>query len=182
MDITDDQLAFEDGSIREFRQAVSVAAPDELEVTAITDGFDVVYRDELTQHGILMRIDSTFRGVITCDPAQRTFTLEDCGITQHQSLAGLRMTVSGFRGRQNATHTVTAWGTQDDGTWGEVSTQTQNTRVIHAAVRGPAAALGWTEKQPLSAKVGKTVAIVTGVGMIIAAVVVGVLALNGYFS
>ena len=172
---------FEDHSIREFRQAVSAAAPDELEVTAIADGFDVIYREELTQHGILMRIDSTFRGVITCDPAQRTFTLEDRGITQHQSLTGLRMTVSGFRGRQNATRTVAAWGKQDDGTWGEVSTQTQNTRVIHAAVREPAAALGWTEKQPASATIGKVVAFIAGGGLALAGLTLGVLAIAGVF-
>lgn len=171
----------EDPSIREFRQAVSAAAPDELEVTAIAHGFDVVYREELTQHGILMRIDSTFRGVVTCDPAQRTFTLEDRGITQHQSLAGLRLTVSGFRGRQNATRTVTGWGKQDDGTWGEVSTQTQSTRVIHAAVREPAAALGWTEKQPTSATIGKVVALIAGGGLALAGLTLGVLAIVGVF-
>lgn len=179
MDTPADPSGFEDRSVREFRDAVAHAAPDTLEVTPLPDGFDVVYREELTQHGILLRIDSTFRGVVTCDPAQRTFTLEDRGITQHQSLAGLRMSVSGFRGRQHATRTVKAFGTLDDGTWGEVSTQTQDTRVIHAAVREPAEALGWTEKQPTSATVGKVVAISTGVAMALAAVVVGVLFLAG---
>lgn len=179
MDTPTNPSEFEDGSIREFREAVSAAAPDELEVTAISDGFDVVYREKLTQHGIVMRIDSTFRGVVTCDPAERTFTIEDRGITQHQSLASLRMSVTGFRGRQNATRTVTAWGKQNDGTWGEVSPQTQDTREIHTAVREPAAALGWTEKQPTSAKVGKVVAYIAGGGLAVGAVVVGVLFLAG---
>ncbi|WP_448630784.1 hypothetical protein [Cellulomonas soli] len=51
--------------------------------------------------------------------------------------------------------------------------------VLHTAIREPAESLGWQEKQPASAVVGKTVAIVTGVGLAVGLIVVAALALTG---
>lgn len=181
MDTPDTAPALEDGSVREFRQAVASAAPEELEVTPVDGGFDVVYREKLTQRGILIRIESTFRGVVQCDPTTRTFTLADTGIVDHRTLAGLRRTTTSFQGRRYASRTVKAYGEREDGTIGPVSTQVQNTRVIHAAVREPAAALGWTEEQPSSAKVGKRVAWIIGGGLAVAGIAIAVLAIAGVF-
>ncbi|WP_062078571.1 hypothetical protein [Demequina globuliformis] len=172
----------DDLAVKEFIDAVTHSAPAELMVTAIDDGFDVTYREELTQRGILMRIDSTFRAVVRCDASTRTFTMADVGVVSHSSLGGLRRSTSWTSGRMYATRTVEAWGTRDDGTIGTLDSQKQDTRVLHAAVRGPASELGWVEEQPLSAKVGKTVAIVVAVGTVLAGVVVGVLAIAGVFS
>ncbi len=172
----------EDPIISEFRNAVAQAAPEDVEVTRIPGGFDVVYREELTQRGILMRIDSTFHAVVQCDPMERTFTMEDRGVVQFSSLASLRMSKSGFRGRAYASRTVKALGRLEDGSFSEVDTQRQDTRVLHAAVREPALALGWTEKEPGMAKAGRIVAIVTGAGLVIGGIVVGILALTGAFS
>lgn len=181
MDTPDISAPAEDPAIRQFREAVSAGAPAELEVVAIPNGFDVVYREELVQHGNLMRIESTFRGVVACEPAQRTFSIEDRGIVAHHHLASLRMSVSGFRGRQLARRTVKVVGKLDDGTWGDAGTQSQDTREIHTAIRGPAAALGWTETQPTSAKAGRVVAFVVGGGLLLAGAAVSVLAIAGVF-
>lgn len=182
MDTPHDTSTFEDGAVREFREAVAGAAPEELEVTPTPGGFDVVYRNELTQHGILLRIDSTYRSVVLCDPVARTFSMADVGVVRSSSLGGLRRSTEVFKGRMYMTRTVDLIGKREDGSLGKVDTQTQNTRVLHKAIREPAAALGWTEGQPTSAKVGKIVAIATGAALTVAGVVVAILALTGSLS
>lgn len=179
MDMNEDNLAFEDDSIREFREAVAEGAPDELEVLPAPDGFEVVYREELTQRGLLMRIDSTYWAVVKCDPVERTFIMEDRGATQHASLATLRFSKSTFRGRAYEKRTVSVFGRRDDGSLGKVDSQTQDTRVLHNIIRQPAEALRWTEKQPAAATIGKIVAGIAGGGLVIAGIVVGILFLTG---
>lgn len=51
--------------------------------------------------------------------------------------------------------------------------------MLHTAIREPAAALGWQERQPTSAVVGKVVAIVAVTGLVNGGLVVGALALAG---
>ncbi|WP_062213526.1 hypothetical protein [Demequina oxidasica] len=181
-DSYDSVASQQDSAINQFRNAVAKAAPAELEVTALEAGFDVVYREQLTFKGVLLQIDSTFRVEVRCDSAARTFTMTDVGIVSRSSLATLSRTTSRFRGRQHAMRMVEAVGLKDDGTIGRVSTQRQDTRVLHSAVREPAVALGWTERQPKVATFGKWVAIMTGCGLVVGAVVVVVLALTGGLS
>src|SRR5690554_2433909 len=130
MDTTDTESEFEDQSVREFRDAVAKAAPDELDVAPIPGGFDVVYREELTQRGILMRIDSSFRAVVQCDPVERTFSMADVGVVRSSSLGGLRLSKEVAKGRMYMTRTVDAVGKREDGSVGKVDTQRQDTRVL----------------------------------------------------
>ncbi|MDE0547625.1 hypothetical protein [Microbacterium sp. C7(2022)] len=171
-----------DSAIDEFVEAVRAIAPGELEVTSTDAGFGIAYAETLVQHGILLRIEQTYCSVVTCDPVGRTFVMEDRGMVRRSELGGTSRSVSGARGRLNAWAQVTLWGENPDGSWGEVGTQKQDTRVLHAAVRGAAEELGWIEKQPAAANVGKLVAGIVVAGFVLAGVVVAALALTGGFG
>lgn len=173
-------------AIAALRNQVVAQAPAELEVLATDDGFDVVYREELTQRGVLMRTDSTLRVVVRCEPETLTFTMTDVGTITRTELAdahtGAHRSVQGSAGRAHVRRTVEAHGRRADGSWGPLGTQRQDSRELHAAVRAPAADLGWLEQEPAAARVGRYVAVATGVGLAIGVVIVGALALTGAFS
>lgn len=169
----------EDPDLIAFRRAVAAAVPDDVEVIATDSGFELVYRETLTQNGILMRIDSSFRATITCAPESLSFTMEDRGVVSRVSGLGLSAAVRGTRGRINARRTVTSYSTLPDGSIGAEGTQVQDTQVFHAAVRRAAQELGWLELEPASAKIGKFVAIFAVAGLVVGGMTVAVMAMLG---
>src|SRR5690606_20381381 len=133
-------------------------------------------------HGAVQRFSSTFVLVVQCDPRARTFTMEDQGMLGFGELRSLSYSRSVSRGRMLMTHMVAVMEQGEDGSFAQVESARQSTRVLHAGVRRPAPPRAWAGRRPLSAKIGKTVAIVTGVGMAVGVVVVAALGVSGYFS
>ena len=172
---------FEDESIREFREAVAKSAPKELEVEPLEGGFKIFYRETIPDYGDYRRFSSSYLAVVLCDPLTRVFTMEDQGMLEYGSLRSLTLGKETFRGRSLESRFSTVMERQADGSFTAVESVRQSTRELHAAVRKPAAALGWKEKQPLSAKIGMIVAITTGGGLVLSGIVLAVLALTGNF-
>lgn len=182
MDSPDHVAAPEDPSIQELREAVAAAAPDELEVQAMEGGFMVFYRENLPGAGIGLRFSSSYLLVVQCDPLARIFTMEDQQSMEYGDLRSLNWGKRTRRGRLLETRFREVRERQDDGSFKAVEPVRQSTRVLHAAVRKPADTLGWTEKQPLSAKIGIVFGIIGGVGALVTLVTLAVLALTGGFS
>lgn len=174
--------AFEDPSIDEFCETVATAASDELEVQAMEGGFMVFYREKLPGAGIELRFSSSYLLVVKCDPLARSFTMEDQQSIEYGDLRSLNWGKQTRRGRVIETRYREVRERQGDGSFKTVESVRQSTRALHAAVRGPAAALGWTEKQPLSAKIGIVAGIIGGVGALFTVVALAVVAISGGFS
>ncbi len=165
--------------VAELREAVERRVPDDVMVRETDDGFAVGFR-----HPFEDRIGSTQGQVrswamVRCDPATMTLRIEDMRFSAGTDRLTGKVGVAGFRGRENAVRSVAVYAPGPDGEPVLVERQVQRTSTLHGAVRGPAAELGWHEKQPLSATVGKVVGAIAGAGALLTLVVLGVLALTG---
>lgn len=171
----------EDPDIAEFRRAVEAAAPPELEVLPAEGGFDVQYRERLLIDGAFHTVESGFWAHVRCNPETLWFTLEDRGRVEY-TRPGMRASRGQTRGRAYRKSTVTTYAVLPDGSMGSLGTATQDTRVIHQAVREPAAQLQWVEREPASVKIGKTFFFVGLFGGALTLVTLAVLALTGQLN
>lgn len=111
--------------------------------------------------------------IAACEPATLTYRITDVLTGTDVSFRRLSRSDVAFRGRMVGDRRARVHGTLPDGSRGLLSEQVHSPRVLHAAIREPAAALGWQEKQPRSATIGMVVAITAGVGLVVAGLVVG---------
>lgn len=142
----------------------------------------VFYRERLPGAGIELRFSSSYLLVVQCDPLTRTFTMEDQESMEYGDLRSLNWGKRTRRGRVFETRFREVRERQGDGSFKTVKPVRQSTRVLHTAVRGPTASLGWTEKQPLSAKLGIAFGVIGGIGALATLVTLAVLALTGGLS
>lgn len=166
--------------VAELREEVARLVPDGVAVRPTPDGFVVGYLEPLVRHRHDGDSVTSLRAEVTCDPATLVLTITDvvAGEALHVD-DGVHAGLSLFRGRVSGNRRVREYGRRPDGTWGLLRDQVHSARALHRAIREPAAALGWQEKQPVSATIGKVVGIGAAVAVALAAVVVGVLALAG---
>ena len=108
-----------------------------------------------------------------------TFKVIDTVTDREVSDFGAGLSVGGFRGRVSGDRAVYTYGTRPDGTKGRIGKQVHSARVLHEAIRRPAAELGWVERQPASAIAGLVFAWIGGVGAVVTLVVLGALFLSG---
>jgi hypothetical protein len=168
------------GLVAELRRRVADVAPDDVVVLPRQDGFDVQYAEELRFRGTTRTVVSSYRARAQCDPTTMTYQILDSARSVGSGPGPTTWKV--VHGRINEWRRVSVFGMRDDGTVGVVEERKQDTRVLHAAIRGPAAELGWTERQPLTARVGLVVGVIGGVGALVTVVALAVLALMGKFG
>lgn len=165
--------------VAELRDAVARRIPGDVAVRDRDTGFAVGYPDPLVMSRDADDLPTCLWAYVACDPATLTFRITDVltGPDRDGFDLGRRSVV--FRGRMTGDRRVREYGTLPDGTRGVVREQVHSPRVLHAAIREPAAELGWHERQPVSAVVGKVVGIASGVAVVLSALVIAVLAVTG---
>ncbi|MHA3946915.1 hypothetical protein [Cellulomonas bogoriensis] len=142
-------------------------------------GFAVGYPEPLSVGGPDAGATAMW-AVVTCEPDTKVFTIADIWtMWDPDFMDGSVRTVGG---RRVAVKRVREFGTLPDGTRGVVRVREQSTRVLHAAIREPAALLGWQERQPASVALGKVVVTVIGTLLVLGALYAGWLGLTGQFS
>lgn len=165
--------------VSELRDAVAARVPGDVEVRPAPDGFAVGYPEPLVMSGPDGPTATCLWAMVACDPTTLTYRITDVLTGSDVSFFGLNRSAFVFRGRMVGDRRVRERGTRPDGTRDLLRDQVHSPRVLHTAIREPATALGWQEKQPASAIVGKVVAIVAVAGLAVGGVVVGVLVLAG---
>lgn len=170
--------------IAELRDAVARRVPSDGEIRDTPAGFAVGYPGLLgvTTQADEQRADerpTLLWSYVSCDAATLTYRITDAlsGPDPH-AVDDVGRTVR-FTGRMVGDHRERTYGRRPDGTWGLVSEKVLSPRLLHAAIREPAAELGWRERQPASAVIGLAVAITAAAGVVLSAVVVAVLAVTG---
>lgn len=166
--------------VAELRDAVAQHLPDDVAVRPASDGFAVGYPEPLVMRRAGTRSATCLWADVACDAATMTYTITDVVTAGDISVVGgLGVSTSLFRGRVVGDRRVREYGPRPDGTRGPLREQVHSPRVLHTAVREAATALGWQERQPASAVIGKVVGIGTAVLVLVAGLVVGALALAG---
>ncbi|GIG21210.1 hypothetical protein Cch01nite_19340 [Cellulomonas chitinilytica] len=169
----------QDELVEAFRDAVARRIPDDVQIVPADEGFAVGYPDPLVMSGRGDTTCTSLWSVVRCDPRTMTFTIIDTVTDREVSRFGAGLATGGFRGRVSGDRVVHVYGTRPDGTEGRIGTHVHSARVLHEAIRGPATEQGWVERRPASAIVGLTFGLVAGAGLVVAAVVLGVLFLSG---
>ncbi|GAA3816652.1 hypothetical protein [Cellulomonas soli] len=165
--------------VDQLREQVTVQVPHDVDVRPTEDGFAVGYPEPLVMRGPDGPSVSCLWSLVRCEPSTMTFQIVDVVTEGEASWFEGSLTASGFRGRVSGDRSASVYGTLPDGSHGLLEKRVHSAKVLHTAIREPAAALGWQEKQPASAIVGKTVAIVTGIGLLLGLGGVAALALTG---
>lgn len=166
--------------VAELQDAVAQHLPDDVAVRPAPDGFAVGYPEPLVMRRAGTRSATCLWAEVACDAATMTYTITDVVTAGDISVVGgLGASASLFRGRIAGDRRVREYGRRPDGTRGLLSEQVHSPRTLHAAVREAASALGWQERQPASAVIGKVVGIGTAALVVVAGLVVGALALAG---
>lgn len=167
--------------VAELRDEVARRLPDDVAIRATADGFAVGYPEPLVVPGPDGTNATTLWAHVACDPTTLTFRITDVVRTAQSAPVdtALGRSVAVQRGRMVGDRRAREHGTLPDGTRGVVREQVHSPRLLHAAVREPAAALGWQERQPVSAVVGKVVGITAGAGVVLSGLVIAALALAG---
>lgn len=163
----------------QLRDEVARRVPDDVVVRPAPEGFAVGYPEPLVMRGPDGPTTTHLWAMVACEPTTLTYRITDVLTGTDVSFFELSRSAFVFRGRITGDRRTREYGTLPDGTRGLLSSQVQSPKVLHTAIREPAAALGWQEKQPASAVVGKVVGIGTAVAVVLAGLVVGVLALMG---
>ncbi|MBX9243751.1 hypothetical protein ICW40_02895 [Actinotalea ferrariae] len=173
----------DDGATHELvvqlRDEVAMRVPDDVVVRPAPDGFAVGYPEPLVMRGPDGPTTTHLWAMVACDPTTLTLTITDLVTGTDVSFFELSRSAFVFKGRVTGDRRTREYGTLPDGTRGLLSSQVHSPKVLHTAIREAAAELGWQEKQPTSAVVGKAVGIGTAVAVVLAGLVVGVLALTG---
>lgn len=166
------------GLVTSFRDAVAQVIPHDVEVRPADDGFGVGYPEPLVMEMGASTSSTTLWSLVRCDPSTMTFKIVDA-ITDRGLDYFDGSSIGAFRGRVSGDRVAYHYGTLPDGTKGLIRKHVHSARALHEAIRGPAADLGWVEKQPASAIVGLTMGVIGGVGGLVTLVVLGVLFATG---
>ncbi|WP_449386062.1 hypothetical protein [Cellulomonas soli] len=167
------------GVVEQLRDEVAARVPEDVEVRPTAEGFAVGYPEPLVMRGPDGQTTSCLWSLVRCEPSTMTLWIVDVVTSGETSWFDGSLTSRGFRGRVSGDRSASEYGTLPDGSHGLLRKRVHSATVLHTAIREPAESLGWQEKQPASAVVGKTVAIVTGVGLAVGLIVVAALALTG---
>ncbi len=167
------------GLVAQLRDEVALLVPDDVVVRPAPDGFAVGYPEPLVRNGPQGARTSHLWAMVACDEATLTYRITDVVTGTDVDFFENSTSAFVFKGRITGDRSVREYGRRPDGTRGLLSEQVHSARALHDAVRVPAAALGWQEKQPASALVGKVVGIGTVVLIALSGLVVGALALAG---
>lgn len=165
--------------VARLRDEVARRVPDGVEVRDTADGFAVGYLEPLVMRGPDGPTSTCLWALVACDPGSMTLRITDALTGSGTSLVDLEHSVVVFRGRMTGDRRVREYGRLPDGSRGLLREQVHSPGLLHAAIREPAAALGWHERQPASAVVGKVVGVTAGVSVLVAGLVIAVLALTG---